>query len=227
MKKILLVLTLAIVLYIPGRAQKETRDVGNFTYVSMGISGDLYLKQGNKTEVVLEGNDEALENIETDVSGNKLRIRTKNWKWYRNYSRVKIYVTLEKFEGASVSGSGNLSSEGQLTGGDIDLSVSGSGELDLDLDVQNISMSISGSGDISLSGNASSGNLRISGSGKLDAIDLLADEYDIRISGSGDARVNVSKSITSNISGSGTVRYKGNPDKVYNHSSGSGTIRKI
>lgn len=226
MKKIILLAVIApLALSVLG--QKQTRNVESFTVVSLGISGELIIRQGNKTEVVLEGSKETLERIETTVDGNRLKIRTKNGQWHRNYSRVKVYVTVKNFEGASVSGSGDMRSDGMLRGENIDLSVSGSGNIDLDLEADKVDMSISGSGEIHIAGKSNEGELTISGSGKLYALDFAAETYNIRISGSGDARVNVSKSITSKISGSGTVRYKGNPDKVYNHSSGSGSIKKI
>ena len=34
--------------------EKETRDVGSFSSISLSISGDLYLTQGNDTKVVIE-----------------------------------------------------------------------------------------------------------------------------------------------------------------------------
>jgi hypothetical protein len=50
---------------------------------------------------------------------------------------------------------------------------------------------------------------------------------DIRISGSGDVEVNVKESLEANISGSGSVTYRGNPAHVNSHSSGSGKVRKM
>ena len=48
---------LAVFLFSAGTitAQKETRDVATFTEVSFGISGNLYIKQGSKQSLVLEG----------------------------------------------------------------------------------------------------------------------------------------------------------------------------
>lgn len=208
--------------------KKETRNVGDFSYVSMGINADVTIKQGSKTELIIEGDAEDLEEIETVVSGNKLKIRDENNSWWgNNRSKVKIYITLKEFTGASVSGSGEVVSSGVLKGGNIDLGVSGSGDLELDLDVLDIDCGISGSGGIYLKGKGKTSTLSISGSGKLDAAYFEVETVSIRISGSGSAYVNVSKEIESRISGSGTIRYKGEPDKVSNHSSGSGSLKKM
>jgi len=67
----------------------------------------------------------------------------------------------------------------------------------------------------------------VSGSGKVLAAELEANRCDIRISGSGDVEINVKNEIEANISGSGTVSYKGNPAKVNSHASGSGSVKKM
>ena len=134
---------------------------------------------------------------------------------------------MKNLEGISLSGSGKVIGESKFEVEDIDLSVSGSGDLEMDVFARNIDSGISGSGSIELSGVSGSHKVSISGSGKLYAEDMEVEEYKIHISGSGACRINVTKEIDASISGSGSVSYKGDPDKVYNHSSGSGKIRKI
>lgn len=229
MKKIALILIAAIVSSTSFAQKKENRSVGDFSYVSFGVNGDLTIIQGSKTEVILEGDEEVLEEIETFVSGDKLRIRSKNdsWSWFGNSKRIKATVTLKEFSGVSVSGSGDAVSKGTLKGDEVDLTVSGSGNIALELVAADIDCGISGSGNIDLRGSGKTGSLSISGSGEMDALDYKVETMEIRISGSGDASVYVTEEINSRISGSGTVRYKGDPDKVSNRSSGSGKLRKL
>jgi len=207
-------------------AQKETRDVSEFTRISFGISGNLYIKQGNNQSLVLEGDD--LNEIETSVSGGKLKIRKKgngwNWGWNRN---IDVYITVRKLEGLNLSGSGKIIGDSKFEVDELDLSVSGSGNLELDVFADKIDSGISGSGKIELSGVSGFHDVSISGSGRLSAEDMEVEEYKIRISGSGNCRINVSKEIDASVSGSGSISYKGNPDKVYHHASGSGKIKKI
>ncbi len=67
----------------------------------------------------------------------------------------------------------------------------------------------------------------LTGSGKVLAANLETDKCDIRISGSGDVEINVKSELEANISGSGSVSYKGNPNHVNSHASGSGHIHKM
>ena len=58
------------------------------------------------------------------------------------------------------------------------------------------------------------GSARISGSGKVKAEDLQVNDFEARISGSGNVYISVIEEITANISGSGSVYYAGDPDRV-------------
>ena len=214
MKKVILFAALFVLSTMAWAQDKQSRSVEPFDYVSFGISGDLIIKQGNTFEVILEGDEEDLDKIETEVSSNKLRIRNKNnnWNWNWNSGKIKVTVTLKEFTGLDVSGSGDAESVGVLKGEDVRLSVSGSGDMDIRLNAKEVDMSISGSGSISLSGNGTTSDLSISGSGKLDAEDFVVETVAVRISGSGSSRVHATKEIDSRISGSASVRYAGDPD---------------
>ena len=127
---------------------------------------------------------------------------------------------------ADVSGSGDIVLKGKCKNFNSD--VSGSGKVDLNMAIASeAEFGISGSGKILASGSASVVKAHISGSGKVLAANLTTDRCDIRISGSGDVEINVQTELDANISGSGTVSYKGNPSKVNSHASGSGKVSKM
>lgn len=146
----------------------------------------------------------------------------------------------------NVSGSGNLTIDVQASG-DLEADVSGSGRIELkgssrtfDSDVSgsgkvtmnttvsgSATFGISGSGKIEASGSAKEVKATISGSGKVYAANLEAERCEVRISGSGDVEINVKSELDANISGSGSVSYKGNPTHVNSHASGSGSVRKM
>jgi hypothetical protein len=125
-----------------------------------------------------------------------------------------------------VSGSGEINVKGKCKSFDSD--VSGSGKVDLALTVMNTAdFSVSGSGKIQADGTADNVKATISGSGKVLAANMATNRCEVRISGSGDVEINVKNELDANISGSGTVGYKGNPSKINSHSSGSGKVNKL
>ena len=228
MKKIFISLFLSALAFSLTQAQvKETRNHDNFSEISFGVSGKLYVKQGNTFSVVIEGNKDVLEDIETRVEGGRLIVRHDSWISIRD-SRITAWVTLPEIEGLSVSGSGHVYCEGPVKSEDIELKVSGSGNLDMaELKAEAVEVSISGYGNVELAGNgASSIEVSISGSGSMDAEEFRTGSAEVSISGSGRCRVWVENSLESRISGSGSVYYRGDPN-IDSRSSGSGKLRKL
>jgi hypothetical protein len=127
---------------------------------------------------------------------------------------------------ADVSGSGDLQMKGRCKSFDSD--VSGSGSVTLNAAIaQTADFGVSGSGKIYASGSSESVKTSISGSGKVLAANLETNRCEVRISGSGDVEINVKNELDANISGSGSILYKGNPSKVNSHASGSGSVKKM
>ncbi len=210
--------------------QKVTRDVGPFSGVNLSLSANMYLTQGSSSSVVIEGSQEAISHIETKVRDGVLIIKQdEDWKWWKswNHKNVRIYITNPSYDQVSVSGSGNITGENTLQGRSMDIGVSGSGKINLAIKTVDLDSKISGSGNVNLQGSARNTSLTISGSGNLNAENLASENCSVRISGSGNCRVQVDNSLDSRVSGSGNVFYKGNPEKLSNHSSGSGSIKKI
>jgi hypothetical protein len=248
---------------------REVREVENFTKISFGLPGKLYVKQGSPQKVELQGDKDVLEEVETEVDGGRLKIgKEGNWlKWNSGNDKITVYITVPNIDALSVSGSGDLIGESKIRTNDLDLNVSGSGSMAIEVEATgdvdaNVSGSgnmnlkghfssfesdvsgsgkvtlsanidntadfgISGSGRIEASGSADRVKTNISGSGKVMAANLQTNRCDVRISGSGDVEIDVKNELDANISGSGSVSYKGNPKRVNSHASGSGKVRKI
>ena len=210
-----------------GQTVKETRNVKDFTKVSFGVSGNLFIRFGNEFQVTIEGNKSDVREIETEVSGGRLIIKHENWRFSLNDERVTVNITMPEIEGLGVSGSGKAEIMDVTKSDNLKLSVSGSGKLlTADLDVDRLDCGISGSGDIVLAGKGSvdSADISISGSGGFSGESTEIDKLEISISGSGNSHCNVTGSLDASISGSGNVTYSGNP-RVNARVSGSGHVR--
>lgn len=127
---------------------------------------------------------------------------------------------------ADVSGSGDMKVKGKCKNFNSDISGSGSIELSATISGK-ADFEISGSGEVHASGSSQVVEADITGSGKVLAADLVTDKCDVEISGSGDVEINVKSELKADITGSGTVSYKGNPARVNSDSSGSGKVRKM
>lgn len=127
---------------------------------------------------------------------------------------------------ASVSGSGNLDVKGKSKS--LRSGLSGSGNITLALTAENeASFNISGSGKVEAEGSSESVKISISGSGKILGADFNTKICNVKIAGSGDVEMGVQEELDANISGSGSVTYRGNPSKINSHSAGSGKLSKM
>lgn len=207
---------------------KETRNVRNFTKVSYGISGELILRIGPEYSLTIEGDRDDIEEIITNVSGDRLTIRRDNWRMsFRDQdNRVTIYLTMPEVEAVGVSGSGKLSIADPVEANDLNLSVSGSGRLyTSEISADDLHCGISGSGGITLGkGSIDEATISISGSGSFSGEEADIDRLEVSISGSGNARCGEVDELNAHISGSGNVTYSGSP-RVNARVSGSGKVR--
>ncbi len=228
MKKLL---TFAMILFLISSLhaqERKTYSLSNFTGVKLGGSSKVYLKKGSEQRVEAEGSEDALEILELTVKNGTLHIGQKpgmrSWKGYKS---PDIYITIPELDAASISGSGSIIGESTFKSRSMDISISGSGKINLDLDANDLEVKISGSGRAELSGKAKTHRFTISGSGKIDAEGLESEESKVVIAGSGSITNHVTKRLDVTISGSGSLRYKGDPEHLNSKASGSGKVRKL
>jgi hypothetical protein len=204
----------------------ETRNVSGFSKVSFAVAGEVYIDLGQSYSVVLEGDRDYINDIETRVEGKDLVI--KRDKWFDSGNRkVTVRITMPALEGISVSGSGKVTVNDPVRGDDLDVAISGSGKALLgDVTVKNIECHISGSGSLNIAGTGTVDNLviSISGSGNYKGEAAKVGTLRASISGSGNCDCYVTDLLKAAISGSGSVYYSGNP-KIDAAISGSGKVR--
>jgi len=211
-----------------GHAATETRTVGDFQAIALGVSLDLVVRQGPQQLLQLQGDEALLARLETVVeSGSNGPALVVRWKKDNNtvYMRGKAVMTvvLPRLSALNVTGSGDVKIENFSTA-TLQLAMSGSGDIKLlGLVTEDLNVRISGSGDISGSGKANKLKISIAGSGNARLKELSADDVTVSIAGSGDAAVNAQKSLTVSIAGSGDVNYSGNPT-VKKSVVGSGSV---
>lgn len=204
----------------------ETRDVQDFNEIELKGFGNLYLTQGDTESLRLEGDEDTLEHVTTEVRDGRLVIDYKRKLIISLGNRkLDIYVTFKDLRRARLSGSGVIRSE-SIQSFDMALELSGSGKLQVDkLTALRLDLHISGAGDATLGGVVESQHVRISGSGKCDAARLSCDAAEVDISGSGSIYLRAEKTLRVRVSGSGKIEYVGNPT-IEQRISGSGKITR-
>jgi len=208
-----------------GEIVTQTLDVDDFTGFVSTIAADVYISQGDEFEVIMEAQQNIIDDLDTDwISNGIWTIKYRHWIKFSK--PVKLFITMPDLTKACIAGSGSVSGETSFTNlGNLDLVITGSGSVDLDVDCADLDITISGSGDMQLEGYAENLDCLITGSGKIRGADLNLNRAEIRITGSGDAWLNVEEYLDVVISGSGNVFYYGDPE-LSSRISGSGEVKR-
>ncbi|SFE67930.1 head GIN domain-containing protein [Thermoflexibacter ruber] len=227
---LMIVLSIALISQSVFAQKTEERKLEAFKTVKIGGSFNVTLQEGNTESVKITASGIDLDDIITENEGSTLNIRIRNDKWNsrNNYNyTVDIVLTYKNLEKINSSGSSRISTKSTIKSEDFELALSGSGKFKGALATQRLNVSLSGSGDIEITGNTKEQSISISGSGDVQAIDLKSSFTKINISGSGNAKVHASEELDARVSGSGDIRFAGNPQKQIFKSSGSGSIKKV
>ena len=203
-----------------GKVIREKIDVGSFLGVKPMLQANLYVTQDGTNTLEIEAYENLFEVIETSVNNGILNIKTTrhiDTSFPKGFLKkpVNIYVSMDKITELTMSGSGKLIGKTEINSDALHIVCSGSGKVDLNLKVTRLSTKLSGSGTINLKGTATEHDLILSGSGRIKAYDLITEKTTALIAGSGSANVNTSEELDSKVSGSGSIRYKGDP-KIIN-----------
>ncbi|MCM4161202.1 DUF2807 domain-containing protein [Antarcticibacterium flavum] len=206
----------------------QSRTVQDYDRINVTGMMDVQLVAGKEGKIDLEGESNLLEYIETEVSGGTLKISVEkgiNLQPSRNYP-IKIVVPFEDLDAVTLTGSGHIRGSDVISARSFKVSVTGSGNMNLDLDVEDLKGTVTGSGDVKLKGKARHLDCTVTGSGDFLAYDLRTQTTNASVTGSGDIEISVEDELQAKVSGSGDIRYKGNPQKQNFKTSGSGTVAK-
>lgn len=212
-----------------GNVKKETREVSDFTGVALSGNMNVQLAYGNLNSITVEGDENLLPYIETKVEDGVLHVRSKNKTGLKTRNKLMVYVSLTKVTELRVSGSGNITGNGDFSNdGKTNISVLGSGNINAGINSFNeTKIAVSGSGNVTLKGKSTNNiDATISGSGNIDCSEVACNDVFAQVSGSGNIKVYANKSIDAKVSGSGNIYYRGSATNINMKSSGSGKIIK-
>lgn len=175
----------------PGQADDDvvrTLALTGFEEVRLSGSMDLTIRVGERFEVVVEGDRDRVDALETKVKDGVLylseRRRRGGGGWFSG-GDLDLAIAMPVLTGVAVSGSGDVQAHG--------------------IESDSFAAAISGSGDMDLSGRCGRLKIAVSGSGDVSAAGLTCRDADISIAGSGDAEVHATREVSVRVSGSGDV----------------------
>lgn len=186
-----------------GNRVAEKRDVRDFTGVDAGGAVEVEITVGKDFAVELEGDDNILANITTEVRDGVLYIERKKGNYWSK-SRLVARVSLPELNKLDISGA----SKAIVTG----------------VRSNSFNVGVSGASKVEISGEAREVKIDVSGASKLIAENLRAERADVEASGASKAVLYVSQSINADASGASKITYLGNPPSVSKDASGASSV---
>lgn len=186
-----------------GTVVTESREVSGFSEIVLSGSGNVVVTVDGNESLTIEAEDNILPLLTTEVSKGRLELGAES---AISPTQGIIYtISAAAMKGVTVSGSGVV----VVTG----------------IDEESFAVRISGSGNVEPSGTTSDLTVTVSGSGNYEGEGLGAAIGEVKVSGSGNALVNVIDVLDVTISGSGNIDYIGDPE-VSSSISGSGDLNQ-
>ncbi len=207
-----------------GNVIESAHSVGDFDKLNIQGVFDVKLLQGGGQPVVLATDENLQELILIEVRNNTLYVSTTKEAIY-NPTKMELQIPYSKLEKITIGGACKLGSETIVVSNDLMLEVSGAADIDLIVDVQTLRTRVSGAANISLEGTADKHIANLSGASSMRAEKLITKSTHINLSGAGSAHVYADESLEASLSGVGSIRYYGDPEKKQISRSGIGSIR--
>jgi len=224
MKKVAIYAALLLLGFSAVAQNTDKRKLDKFTTISVSEGIDVRLIKGSTYEAKIIARNIDLDEILTEVSGGHLKVHLEGNN--HNNINVSIDVTFVSLEGIYASSAADIKSSSVIEASNLKIKASSAADIDLEIKVSTLDVSASSAADIVLSGTTDSQTVDISSASDYKAFDLKSKVADVSASSAADARVTVSENLDAHASSGASVKYKGNPDKLKEHSSSGGDVRE-
>jgi hypothetical protein len=203
----------------------DERDLPPFKEITVSGGTEVRFHASTEYRAVVTVDSNLNDYLETTVRNEVLTITHKPLRSY-SFTKEIVDVYCPSIVGISISGSGHFETIDKITTPVFKTNISGSGTIYGTIECNSISVRISGSGETNITGSSQEAEIDISGSGDFNGTEFRINDCSIDISGSGKANVFVENTLYGKTSGSGRIKYRGNP-KLDFRNSGSGRIERI
>ena len=207
---------------------EETRNLPDFDEVSAATGVKVILVKSSQTKAKIEVENCDPEDVITEVRGSKLVVKFDDKiSWTRSNRNRKATVTVyyKAVNAVGVSSGAMIHSDEVIETGNLELDGSSGGIMEFEVNSAALNVDISSGGIIKINGKTESLDIDVSSGGVFKAYDLRSESATADASSGGVASFSVSKTLNADASSGGSIRYRGNPDKVRSNSSSSGSIR--
>ena len=205
---------------------KKTFDFVDFTKIDASNTFSVKLTQGKEYKVELSCNENILEFIEINQSGETINLDIEGFHSFSNIS-VKVNITVPTIEKIKASGASKIKM-GSFKLDHLEIDLSGASSLKGSLNIVNLlEVEASGASTIKLKGKVKNANFDVSGASTINAKNLTINEQlSIDVSGASSCEITSKGTLEMESSGASSIEYYGNAKVIKSDESGAGSIEK-
>jgi hypothetical protein len=210
-----------------GNVTTENRTVtSDFTSIEVSNAIDLIIEQSDKTEIIVEADDNLQKSITTKVENGVLIVAC-DYNSFINIESKKVTVKMPVIEALRASSASSINSVNTLKGVNISLRTSSAAAMNLNITSDNIDCKSSSGSSISIEGMALSLKTTASSGSDINANDLLANEVNAVASSGATINVHPIVSLKAKASSGSNINYNTTPKTVEKRTSSGASIDKI
>jgi len=187
-----------------GTAKSEQRNVSGFSKIDAGGAINLEIAFQENYGVSVEADENLLQHIKTEVSGDTLKIHSEGR--ISPKTKINVKISMPKLSDLDISGA-STANVANFKADSIDLTASGASK-------------------ITISGTATSVKTDASGASSIDAEKLSVEKADVNSSGASKVIVAPLDDLNADASGASSVYYTGDPKNIKQDASGASSIKK-
>ncbi|MFC1846570.1 head GIN domain-containing protein [Chloroflexota bacterium] len=206
-----------------GNITTEVKDFNGFTKVEAHNGFQLEVIQSSSFSIEIIADDNLHEHIKVVKLGDTLKIELDGISGC-NSCTLEAKITMPDLYKLDLSGGSRADISGFSLSHDFSVGLSGGSRLEGDITFVNADFNLSGGSRINLEGSGDDVNVDGSGGSHLDLEFLLIENADIKLSGGGRGDINVSGTLSVDLSGGSQLTYVGQPTLGDIDLSGGSTI---
>lgn len=187
-----------------GNAKSETRNVSDFKKIEANGAVELTIDAQKDFSVEIEADDNLLQMIKTEVSGNTLKISTDGK--ISPKTKISLKISMPELSGLDLNGA--------------------SGAVVSNVKTDSMKLVANGASKIKISGTAAKLESDANGASTIDAEGLTVTDADVKANGASKTTVSAVNDLKADANGASTIYYTGEPKNLQPNSSGASSVKK-
>ncbi len=187
-----------------GTLKSERRDVSGFSKIDVGGAVNIEVTAQKDFNVAVEADDNLLEFIKTEVSGDTLKIYSEGG--ISHEQNISVKISMPEIKDLDISGASNAVVSNVKT--------------------DSLKLNVGGASKIKIDGEAKVLESEASGASKIDAEGLKVENAEVEASGASSVTVSPANELKADASGASDIYYTGEPKNIVQNSSGASSIKK-